>query len=248
MTIRIFEDDAALAADVAQEMVKLVQEKPDAVFCLATGESPMRTYAAMVQLAKEKDVDFSSVNFIGLDEWVGIPRSNPGSCYHFLHERIFQPLGIQESQIYLFDGMAADLQSQCTRMNDHIAQLGGIDWMLVGIGMNGHIGFNEPGISWDKRVHVADLAPITQTVGQKYFQSEMVLKQGLTMGVQHILEARTVALLANGVRKAAIIQSVLEGEVSNLLPASVLQQHANALVFLDREAASGLKNSCFFTT
>lgn len=243
MITRIYEDYRRLSTNTAREIMRVVLEKPDAVLCLATGETPLGVYAEFVRQAKMQRIDISGIRFVALDEWVGIPPSNPGSCHYFLHRHLFQPLQIDPRQIHLFDGMATDLQDVCTRMDAHLSELGGIDFLLVGIGVNGHIGFNEPGTSFDLHAHVAELAPVTKTTAQKYFQGETVLEKGLTLGIRQIMDARTVVLMANGARKTDIIQAAIEQPVSESVPASVLQQHPNSLFFLDAEAAAQLQDS-----
>ncbi len=243
MITRIYEDYRRLSTNTAREIMRIVLEKPDAVLCLATGETPLGAYAEFVRQAKMQRIDFSGIRFVALDEWVGIPPANPGSCHYFLHRHLFQPLQIAPHQIHLFDGMASDLQQECSRMDEHLAELGGIDFLLVGIGINGHIGFNEPGASFDQQAHVADLDPVTKTTAQKYFQGETELNQGITLGIRQIMDARTVVLMANSARKTAIIQAAVEEPVSASVPASVLQQHPNCLFFLDAEAAAKLQDS-----
>jgi glucosamine-6-phosphate isomerase len=243
MITRIYEDYRRLSTNTAREILRIVLEKPTAVLCLATGETPLGAYAEFVRQAKMQRIDFSGIRFVGLDEWVGIPPSNPGSCHYFLHRHLFKPLQIEPRQIHLFDGMASDLQEVCTRMDEHIAELGGIDFLVAGIGINGHIGLNEPGVSLDLQAHVVDLEPVTKQTAQKYFQGETPLSQGVTLGIRQIMEARTVVLMANGARKTDIIQAAIEQPVSNSVPASVLQQHSNSLFFLDAEAAAQLQDS-----
>ncbi|NUO02709.1 MAG: glucosamine-6-phosphate deaminase [Saprospiraceae bacterium] len=243
MITRIYEDYRRLSTNTAREMLRVVLEKPEAVLCLATGATPLGAYAEFVRQAKMQRIDFSGIRFVSLDEWVGIPPSNPGSCHYFLNRHLFQPLQIAPAQIYLFDGMSADLQGVCSRMDEHLEQLGGIDFLVVGIGLNGHIGFNEPGVAFDNKAHVVDLHPITKTTGQKYFQSETLLNQGITLGIRQLMDAKTVILMANGAKKTNIIQQALEGTVSNALPASILQSHPNCLAFLDAEAAAQLQDS-----
>ncbi len=240
MNIRTFEDYRRLSTNTAREILRIVLEKQDAVLCLATGETPLGAYAELVRQAKMQRINFSGIRFVSLDEWVGIPPSNPGSCHYFLHRHLFQPLQIKPEQIYLFDGMAEDTQTTCMLMNEHVQKLGGIDLMLLGIGMNGHIGFNEPGTSPELEAHVAALDEITQTTGQKYFQTETLLKAGMTLGIRQIMESRNVLLMANGIRKAEILQAALEGPVTASVPASILQQHPQSLILLDAGAASKL--------
>lgn len=240
MKISIFEDYDQLSIHVAEALLKVVLEKPDAVLCLATGETPIGTYAQVVEQARVGEVDFSKVRFVALDEWVGVPPENSGSCHFFLHKHLFEPLSINPKQVYLFDGMAKNIENECRLMDDHIAKLGGIDFMIVGIGMNGHIGFNEPGIPEDRYAHVVDLDEMTQSVGQKYFEQETILKQGITLGMQHLMEAKSVMVIANGSKKSAIVAQAIEAPISTQLPASLLRKHRDSMFFIDAAAASRL--------
>ncbi len=240
MKLNIFPSHQDQSTFVAEQIINAVREKPTAVFCLASGETPRLTYSIVVSLAKKQHVDFSHVRFVGLDEWVGISPTNSGSCYCFLNETIFKPLGINENQIHFFDGLSQELSHECKKMNEIIAESGGIDLMLVGIGLNGHIGFNEPGVPSNLYAHVIELDSITQQVGQKYFTTATPLTKGITLGLSHFLEAKLAIVMANGNKKASIIKSSLELEVSNQIPASLIRNHKNGMVALDEEAASQL--------
>jgi len=241
MDIRIFASNDLLAVTAADTILTLVKEKPNAVLCLATGDSPLQTYQHLVKLAAEQQVNFSGIHFVALDEWVDVPPTNPGSCHFFLHRHLFAPLGIAPGHIHLFDAFAADLPGACAAMDATIARLGGIDLMLVGIGMNGHIGFNEPGVSPTLRAHVIHLDEVTRTVGQKYFSEAVTLQAGITLGLQTVREAHRVFLLAHGEKKAAIIRKMMEEPVSTECPASFLRQYDHSVVFIDEAAASLLR-------
>ena len=151
-------------------------------------------------------------------------------------------MGIHQSQIHLFDGLAKDLGEECRTMNKIILEKGGIDLMLVGVGMNGHIGFNEPGVVADRHAHDVDLDSTTQSVGQKYFRESTTLRRGITLGLQDFLESRKAILMASGVRKAEIIRAALEGPVTTQVPASLVRRHAHGIAMLD-EGAAGLLGS-----
>ncbi len=238
MQLNIFKDYAALSHNTAEKVVHQVQEKANSVLCLAAGNTPTLTYQYIVEIARQKQVDFSQVQFVGLDEWVHIPPDNPGSCQYFLRHHLFTPLQIAESQIHLFDALAEDLASACEQMNALIRQQGGLDLILVGVGMNGHIGFNEPGVSPDLYAHVVDLDETTQVVGQKYFSQSTPLKKGITLGMRHVLEARSALMIASGAKKAEIMRKVLVEDISVQVPASLLRKHDNGFALLDEEAAS----------
>ncbi|HET9435003.1 MAG TPA: glucosamine-6-phosphate deaminase, partial [Chitinophagaceae bacterium] len=171
-------------------------------------------------------------------EWVNIPPANEGSCHYFFKNELASPLQIPEKQIHLFNAMSEKLQDECRKMDAVIRDKGGIDLMIVGIGMNGHIGFNEPGVSFDNYSHVIDLDDTTLTVGQKYFKSKVTLQKGITLGLKHLQESKKVFLLANGSKKAEVIRRTVEEKVTNTFPASIMQTHANGFVMVDQEAAS----------
>ncbi len=238
MHTEIFDNAELLAERSARILTDQVIKKPQSVLCLAGGDTPRLTYQHMAYIAKNELVDFSNVQFISLDEWVGIPPGNSGSCFHFLNETVFDVLKIKNENIYFFNAMAADLNAECDRINHIIKRLGGIDLMLVGVGMNGHIGFNEPGISPDLFAHVVELDVVTQSVGQKYFSSDTPLSKGISLGLAQFMQSGTALLLATGAKKASIIKKAMEEIISPAIPASYIRNHFNAFVLLDKEAAS----------
>jgi glucosamine-6-phosphate isomerase len=233
MQLSVYQDYETLSRHAADEIIRQAHQKPDAVLCLAAGDTPRRTYEILVDRAKQEVIDFSRCTFVGLDEWVGVPPDNEGSCSWFLHRHLFTPLSISKSQIHLFDALSLDLEAECNKMNETVRTRGGIDLMLVGIGMNGHIGFNEPGASVDSYAHVIDLDSTTRTVGQKYFKQQTSLSRGITLGLRHLLEARRVILIASGDRKAKIMKQTLEGPVTPDVPATIIRNHPDSIVMLD---------------
>jgi glucosamine-6-phosphate isomerase len=238
MTLNIYKDYHQLSDAAAVEIIELVKQKPDAVLCLASGETPRLTCRLLTEKVRQQKVDMSQCTFIGLDEWVGIPPSNEGSCRYFFHHELLGPLNFLESQVHLFDGISSNLEEECVKMDSVIFERGVIDLMIVGIGMNGHIGFNEPGVSFNNYSHVINLDETTITVGQKYFKEGAILKQGITLGLKHLQDAKKVLLLANGIKKAEVIKKKVEGEVTTNFPASIMQTHSNGFVMIDEEAAS----------
>jgi glucosamine-6-phosphate isomerase len=240
MQLQICENYDVLSAHAAKEIIELVKEKPDAVLCLASGDTPRLTYSMMAKMAADDRVDFSRCTFIGLDEWMGISPDNEGSCHYFLQHQVFEPLHISNDHIHLFDGLSANPEEECRKMDKIISDKGGIDLMVVGIGMNGHIGFNEPAESFGQYSRVVDLGESTILVGQKYFREQTSLTSGITLGLNHLLESKKVILVANGVKKADVVRKALKEKVTPHLPASILRNHSNGLVILDRAAASML--------
>jgi galactosamine-6-phosphate isomerase len=241
MNIRIYKDYEAMSEAAATELLETIKQKPTTSVCFASGHTPLLTYKLFVDKIESEGIDVTRAHFFGLDEWVGVPPENEGSCHYFLYNIIFKPLKLQENQIHVFNAMAGDLTAACKSMDAAIEEKGGIDLMIVGIGMNGHIGFNEPGTSINALCHVATLDNTTQSVGQKYFNKEMILNKGITIGLGHLLKAKKVFLQANGSKKAMVIKQTVEGELNENLPASIMQQHANGFAFLDEGAASLLK-------
>lgn len=235
MNYQVFSDYEALSAHASQFILDYVRQKPTATICVASGETPLLTFQKIVQNAQPND--FAQVTFVALDEWVGIAPDNAGSCRSYIDEPLIKPLNISTERISFFDGLADDLEAECQRVNDFIASKGGLDIIMVGIGMNGHLGLNEPGTFFDTYAHVSDLEEVTASVGQKYFQSETPLTQGITVGLKHFLEAKVAIVLANGEKKRGIIQRVLEEEPNEKLPASALKLHANSHLWIDAAAA-----------
>lgn len=224
-------------------MVQVIEQKPDAVISVASGNSPLRTCQLFVELVKQKKVDVSKVFFVGLDEWLGVRPDDNGSGESFFKKNIGEPLGIKTDRYHMFDAAAKDVAAECLKMDEIIAKLGGIDLMIVGIGVNGHIGFNEPGVSFDLKSHVIELTEITTQVGQKYFSEQKPLKNGITLGLSHLMEAGKVILLADGAKKTAIVARAFNGSVSREVPASILQSHKNSIVMLDKVAAADINEN-----
>ena len=240
MQLHICENYEALSAEAATEIIELVKQKPHAVLCLASGDTPRLTYAMTAKMATDDSVDFTRCTFIGLDEWMGIPPDNEGSCHYFLQHQVFEPFNISNDRIHLFDGLSANPEEECTKMDKIISDKGGIDLMVVGIGMNGHIGFNEPSESFGQYSRVVELGESTKLVGQKYFRQQTSLTRGITLGLNHLLESKKAILVANGSKKADVIRKALKEKITPHLPASILRNHSNGLVILDRAAASML--------
>lgn len=240
MQLQILPDYDALSAFVADAFIALLQSKPQAVVCVASGDSTRLACEMFVAKARATALDTRQFSFVGLDEWVGLPPTMPGTCANDFMKRLILPLGLSPQQYHLFDARAISLLDECTQMDDWLTARGGIDLMIVGIGMNGHIGFNEPGAGTNWLSHVIALDEITQTVGQKYFEQPVQVTQGITLGLGHLMKARQVLLLANGQRKAGVVAQAIAGPVTPLLPASILQQHAQAIFVIDEAAAAQL--------
>ena len=237
MTIHTFPNYETLSEATAHLIIDVLKQNPEALICIASGDTPLGVCKFLAQSDKNL---FNKCTFVGLDEWVGMDENDEGSCKYGIYQNLLIPLNIPSERIKYFDAKAEDLESECLKINDFIASKGGLDVMLAGVGMNGHIALNEPNTPFDIYAHVSDLEEITISVGQKYFTKNTILTQGITLGLAHLQDATLPILIANGNRKADVINKALNGEITEQFPASVLQKLENALVMLDGAAAQKL--------
>lgn len=235
MQLQTFQNSEQLAIHIANYIIDLVKNKPNATLILTSGDTPVLTYKKIVEFAQP--VDFEQVTIIGLDEWVGIPATSEGSCRYIVEENLLKPLGINLAQYTFFDSMSADLESECRRVDELLFSKGGADLIIVGVGVNGHIGLNEPGYSFDNYCHVSELAEVTIQIGQKYFKENTALTQGITIGLKHLLEAKTAILIATGERKAEVLKQTFDQEPNVELPSTVFKLHSNSFIWVDEAAA-----------
>jgi galactosamine-6-phosphate isomerase len=222
----------------ASDLLYLVQGMQAPLICPTSGSTPAALYSALVKQLQKGNIDYSNWRFAGLDEWAGMNGNDKGSCRQFVDQALFEPLGIHEDQVCFFNGRAADPEGECARVEQFIQQHGGLTLAIVGVGLNGHVGMNEPGTPASLRAHVAQLAEETQVVGQKYFDAPKDLSKGLTLGIATLLEAKHLFLLANGTKKAAIVQKIVYGTPDAALPATMLKDHHDFRIYLDAEAAA----------
>jgi glucosamine-6-phosphate deaminase len=240
--LHIFPDDSAMARAVALRIVKLVAARPVAVLGLPTGRTPVRLYAHLRALHEAGKLDFSRVTTFNLDEFHGLPARHPASYRSFMEEHLFRHVNINPKRIHFLNGMHADAVRECRRYESAIARAGGIDLQILGIGTNGHIGFNEPATALQSSTHLARLKPETRRSNANLFDGRVsaVPTEALSMGVGTILRASAVILMANGSRKADAVKATVEGPVTTRMPASLLQLHRHVELMLDATAASKL--------
>ena len=238
----IIQPSAEAASIVAARIIaQLVRRKPDAVLGLATGSTPLATYRALVHMHREEGLDFSRVTTFNLDEYVGLPPEHPQSYHAFMEEHLFRHLNIPRERIHIPNGLAADVPAECAAYEAAIVAVGGIDLQLLGIGTDGHIGFNEPSSSLASRTRIKTLTAQTRQDNARFFGSAAeVPLHVITMGVGTIMDARQVLLLAFGERKAPAIAAAVEGPITAMNPASILQMHPVAKCLLDEPAAARL--------
>lgn len=221
-------------------IVRAVHEKPNLVLGLATGRTPIEVYAVLRRRHAAGEADFSSVTTFNLDEFSGIAASHPGSFRRFMDDHLFAGINLEPRRIHFLDGLASDAAAECERYEDEILRAGGLDVQMLGIGANGHIGFNEPGDALAARTHRVALHEITRRSNAPLFGGRLddVPREALSMGMGTILKARTLVLMATGERKARCIERAVRGPLTTRLPASFLQLHRDVELYLDREAAS----------
>ncbi len=234
--------------EVAKEAYKVVRDRVmnqgAKVLGLPTGTSPEGLYAEMVKGCKKGEIDFSDVHTFNLDEYIGLPVEHPQSYRNFMNTRLFNHINIKASNIDFLDGLTDDIDQECARYEAHMEELGGIKLQIVGIGRDGHIGFNEPGTSLSSRTHMITLAQSTITDNANLFfdgDESQVPRWALSMGVGTVLDAKEVLMIAFGKNKADAIQGMLEGPITYMNTSSALQLHPDVTVVIDEAAASKLK-------
>ncbi|MCS2167084.1 glucosamine-6-phosphate deaminase [Scandinavium manionii] len=240
MKTHISPDYSQLCQAVAQNVIHCVNAKPDALICIAGGDTPLGVFAALVEAQKQGRVDFSRTQFLGLDEWLGLGKADKGSCREMVWHHFFDKLTLRDEQICFFDGLTANPQTECQRVDGYIEQHGPIDCIVLGIGMNGHIGFNEPGVSLDNTCHVVTLDAITQAVSVKYFDTPREIKQGISLGLKTILAAKNIVVMASGEKKAAIVAKTVNHPASRDIPSTLVKTVPQASLYVDNAAASAL--------
>lgn len=223
-------------------VAELLREKPEALLCFAAGTTPMGLFEELIQMQARAEVDMTRAWFAGLDEWVGLGPADAGSCIQVMFDSFYTPAGIPRDHIHVFDGMAADMTRECRVMEKWIADHGGIELTVLGIGMNGHIGFNEPGVPETRGCVVVDLDEVTKAISVKYFGKQIPVHQGVSIGMDLLSSAPEVILLADGVKKAPIVAATLSGPVTCRVPSSLLQKHPRAVLLTDADAAGLLPN------
>lgn len=229
-------DMSRKAANIVSAQVIM---KPDCVLGLATGSTPIGLYKQLVEWYQKGDLDFSEVRTVNLDEYKGLTHDNDQSYYYFMHENLFDHVNLPVESTHLPNGMEMDSEKECKRYSALIKSMGGIDLQLLGIGHNGHIGFNEPDEAFDSDVHCVNLTESTIEANKRFFASaDDVPKQAYTMGIKTIMQARKVLMVANGKGKADIVKKAFFGPVTPEVPASILQMHPDFILVGDEEAFS----------
>jgi len=241
MEVRVFENAAQVGQAAATLIAAQLIAKPDSVLGLATGSSPIPTYDRLIEMNKQGVVDFSKAVSYNLDEYVGIPEEHECSYHRFMNEQLFDHVNIRKEATHVPDGNAQDMDATAVAYDEAIAAAGGIDVQLLGIGRNGHIGFNEPGEKFINGCHVVELSASTIDANKRFFASEAeVPRKAISLGIGSIMNAKQVILIATGTDKAEAVYRAVKEDVNPQVQASILRTHPNAIFLLDKAAASKL--------
>lgn len=243
MNTSIFKDERTLAKTLAAQIAAMLTAKPDIVLGLPTGRTPIRLYHELGALHARSQADFSQATTFNLDEFLGIGSDHPGSYRAFMEQHLFSRVNLRPERIHVLNGAAPDPERECLRYEQAITEAGGIDLQLVGIGTNGHIGFNEPAKQLAARTHRVRLKASTRRSNAALFEGDpgKVPAEALSMGMATILQARRIVLVATGKSKARCIDLVVNGPITTKLPASFLQLHPNAELMVDEAAGEKLR-------
>lgn len=247
MRVFLYSDEQAASVEAARQVAALVRRKPAAVLGLATGGTPLALYKELIRQHGQEGLDFSGCTTFNLDEYAGLAPSHPMSYHHYMRENFFEGVNLPAERTNIPDGLAEDIPAHCADYEAKIHSAGGVDLQILGLGSDGHIGFNEPTSSLGSRTRFQTLTENTRTDNARYFASlEEVPRHAITMGIATILEAREIILLAFGAAKAAAVASMIEGPLAAMVPASALQLHPAVRVFLDEGAASLLTKKDYY--
>lgn len=237
----VLPSEAAMSRRCAELIRDCLAQKPDALLCLPAGNTAISTYQEMVRMVEAGELDVSQARFVSLDDWVGLSAdAREDDCTHFMMRHCYGPLNIPAEHMTLFNTDAEDLEAECRKIDQVIFDNGGIDFMLLGLGMNGHLGLNEPGADFHNYSHLMGLSDVTKSVGQKYFSHETTLTGGITIGIQHMFEVKQVVLQICGEHKKDIVRRMYTTGVSTDLPGSVFQVLPNSRVIMDADAAQNI--------
>ncbi len=239
--MRIYEagDYNEMSLKAADIMASQIISKPDSVLGLATGSTPEGMYQELIARYNRGEIDFSKVHTINLDEYLGLDFDNEQSYHYYMKNKLFRHVNLESNNCHLLDGMEKDSQKECSKYENLIQELGSIDLQLLGVGENGHIGFNEPNTHFSKGTHLVALTPNTIEVNSRFFKNKNeVPRYAYTLGIKNIMDSKKILFLVNGKRKAKILRQIILGPITPKVPASILQLHKNVTIVADKEALS----------
>lgn len=241
MRIEMYTDQSLLDERAAQLIADVVKESAQPILGLATGGTPTGVYDKLLNIYRKGEVSFNHVTTFNLDEYVGLPASHPETYVSYMNKHLFDHINLPKDRIHIPDGSHPNPAEECLRYDRALEEAGRIDLQLLGLGHNGHIGFNEPNKTLIRSTHVVELSPQTREANARFFDSiDEVPKKAITMGIGSILQAKQILLIVKGAAKADIVKEALTGPITTEIPASLLQTHPGLIVLLDREAAAKL--------
>ncbi|WP_315068610.1 glucosamine-6-phosphate deaminase [uncultured Clostridium sp.] len=239
LVVKDYEEMSKVAAETFKEVIN---EKPEAILGLATGSTPVGLYKYLIEMNKNKEIDFSKIKTVNLDEYVGLGEENSQSYRYFMNENLFNHVNINKSNTFVPNGLAKDLNEETKNYDKRIDELGGIDLQILGIGSNGHIAFNEPDEFLISETHVTNLAQSTIEANSRFFNSiEEVPTKAISMGIGQIMKAKKILLLVKGEDKADAIKELLNGNITTSNPATILKLHKDVIVIIDEKMAEKIK-------
>ncbi len=238
MDIKIFNNAAEIADAAAKLYKEIIENKPNAVLGLATGATPVPTYQKLIELYNKGEISFKQVTTFNLDEYCDLDKHDKNSYYTFMHENLFNHVDIKEENVNFLDGNAKDCDAESKRYAEAIKAAGGIDLQLLGIGTNGHIAFNEPADKFTDEAFKVTLTQSTIDSNQKYFGDVPMPKYAMTMGIGSIMRSKKILLIATGESKAKAVKAMVSGEITPQIPCSILNEHKDVIIMLDKAAAS----------
>ena len=243
MNLRVVNSYEELSMVAASEFSKVIKEKPNAILGLATGGSPIGMYKELIKMYENKELDFSKITTVNLDEYIGLNPEHSQSYRYFMNDNLFNHINIDVANTFVPNGLAKDLEVECKEYDKRIIELGGIDIQLLGVGNNGHIAFNEPDEHLSAGTHVISLTENTIEANARFFENiDDVPRTAITMGVGGIMKAKKIILIASGESKAEAIKGLFSGKITTENPASMLQMHRDVTVIVDKEAAKLIEN------
>ena len=225
-----------ISVEVAKIITEQINNKPDSVLGFATGSSPVETYKRIIEKYEKGEVSLKNITTFNLDEYCGLPRDNVNSYFYFMKDNLFGKTDVDFSKVNFLSGTSGEIEEECKAYRKAIEEAGGIDIQILGIGTNGHIGFNEPSDSFTDGPFKVKLTQSTIDSNKKYFEDGNMPTHALTMGIGDIMRAKKIVLIATGEAKAKAIFGTVKGEVTPMCPASVLQNHPDVTIFIDEEA------------
>ena len=236
----VFPDYDALSSAAAEAVARKLRAEPETTFLLPTGVTPLGMYRRLVEMHAGEGLSFAGATFFNLDEYLGLPADHPASYHVYMRDNFYGLVDADPHRVHVPDGSAVDPEAECERYEAAMTEAGGVGLCVLGIGRNGHVGFNEPGAPFDSRTRVVRLAETTRLVNAGDFEGARAPERAITAGMRTIFEAREILLLASGANKSQAVAAAAGGEVSEDVPASMLQRHPRATFMVDQEAASAV--------